>query len=97
MFVENYMFDKLKNDLDDNRVSHSQIPKFNFNFETVKDDKVSSFTSNVEDSKDVKDSSYKNSLKIAKRTSIFDAKLASLIVNEELDEDQCSSKSKDWN
>jgi len=95
MFVENYMFDKLKNDLDDNRVSHSQIPKFNFNFETVKDDKVSSFTSNVEDSKDVKDSSYKNSLKIAKRTSIFDAKLASLIVNEELDEDQCSSKSKD--
>jgi hypothetical protein len=95
MFVENNMIDKLKNDLVDNRVSHSQIPKFNVSIETVKEDKVSSFTSNVEESKETKETSNKNSLKIAKRTSIFDAKLASLIVNEELDEDQCSSKSRD--
>jgi hypothetical protein len=95
MFVENNMFDKLKYDLVENKVSHSQIPKFVVNFETVKEDKVSSFTSNVEESKDIKDSSYKNSLKIGKRTSIFDAKLASLIVNEELSEEECSNRSKD--
>lgn len=95
MFIENNILDKLKHDLVDKKVSHSQVPKFNINFESQKEDKVSSFTSNVEESKDTKDSSYKNSLKIAKRTSIFDAKLASLIVDEELDEDQVSNKSKD--
>ena len=96
-FLENNMFDKLRHDLDERKVPKSQVPKFNVSLEDPKEDKVSSFSSNVEESKDMKDNNQqKNSLKIAKRTSIFDAKLT-FIVDEESDaeDDQKSVNSQD--
>lgn len=69
---ENNQFDKLKNDLDATKVPNTQIPKFTGGLDQVKEDKVSPFTANVEESKEKTDSSqHKSSIKMMKRTSIF--------------------------
>jgi len=95
MFSDHNMLDKLKSDLVEKKLANSQIPKFNFNQLEEKEDKVSlfSFSENVEEKKDNKDNEHKNSLKISKRTSIFDAKL-SYIVDEE-DEEKLSEDSQE--
>jgi len=98
MFYDNNMVNHLKNEDDvvEKKVPNSQVPKFrnNFNMDEDKEDKVSSFSVNFEGSKENIDYAHKNSLKISKRTSIFDASLTLIIDNED-DDKSCSEDSKD--
>ena len=96
MFAENNILDKLKNDLDQKKAPHSQAPKFvieSDDVKEVKDNKVSSFSANVEETKD--NSQHKNSIKMDKRTSIFESNMTFFVDKKDSDDDKDSENSQD--